>query len=188
MKSFIEQFELTEFSNNNFAIIGRILYIATQYEKTFRAYFNGLACKYLPCFVKEIDEFSRIELTNDFMANMNEVLNTSSKLSFHRIISIFFEKIINKAIPSNQIKDLFISAKETRNYIAHKLCNFPVEEAEVDSFKNFFQNELEEKLKQLIECTLIMENCINEFNKDPLLKNISKEVDRIFAWTINPLN
>ena len=45
-----------------------------------------------------------------------------------------------------------------------------------------------EKLKQLIECTLIMENCINEFNKDPLLKNISKEVDRIFAWTINPLN
>ena len=40
MKSFIEQFELTEFSNNNFAIIVRILYIATQYEKTFRTYFN----------------------------------------------------------------------------------------------------------------------------------------------------
>lgn len=178
----------TEFSNNNFAIIGRILYIATQYEKTFRAYFNGLACKYLPWFVKEIDEFSRIELTNDFMANMKEVLNTSSKLSFHRFISIFFEKIINKAIPSKQIKDLFISAKETRNYIAHELCNFPVEEAENDSFKNFLQSKLEEKLKQLIECTLIMENCINEFYKDPLLKNISKEVDRIFAWTITPLN
>ena len=188
MKSFIEQFELTEFSNNNFAIIGRILYIATQYEKTFRAYFNGLACKYLPFFVKEIDEFSRIKLTNDFMININEVFNISSKLSFHRIISIFFEKIINKAIPSKQIKDLFISAKETRNYIAHELCNFPVEEAENDSFKNFLQSELEEKLKQLIECTLIMENCINEFNKDPLLKNISKEVDRIFAWTITPLN
>ena len=93
----IYNYETTEFSNNNFAIIGRILYIATQYEKTFRAYFNGLACKYLPWFVKEIDEFSRIELTNDFMANMKEVLNTSSKLSFHRLISIFFEKIINKA-------------------------------------------------------------------------------------------
>ena len=184
----INNYSTTEFSNNNFAIIGRILYIATQYEKTFKAYFNGLACKYLPFFVKEIDEFSRIKLTNDFMANMNEVLNTSSKLSFHRIISIFFEKLINKVIPSNQINDLFISAKETRNYIAHELCNFPVEESENDSFKKFLQNELEEKLKQLIECTLIMENCINEFNKDPLLKNISKEVDRIFAWTINPLN
>lgn len=158
------------------------------YEKTFRAYFNGLACKSFNYFVKEIDEFSGIEISNDFMANMNIVINTSSKLSFHRLISIFFEKIINKAIPSTKIKDLFISAKETRNYIAHELCNFPVEEAENDSFKNFLQRELEEKLKQLIECTLIMENCINEFNKDPLLKNISKEVDRIFAWTINPLN
>lgn len=184
----IDNYETTEFSNNNFAIIGRVLYIATQYEKSFRAYFNSLACKYFNFFVKEIDEFSGIEISNDFMTNMKEVLNTSSKLSFHRLISIFFEKIINKAIPSKQIKDLFISAKETRNYIAHELCNFPVEKAAVDSFKNFFQNELEEKLKQLIECTLIMENCINDFNKEPLLKNISKEVDRIFAWIINTLN
>ena len=185
MKSFIEQFELTEFSNNNFAIIGRVLYIATQYEKSFRAYFNSLACKYFNFFVIEIDEFSGIEISNDFMANMNEVLNTSSKLSFHRIISIFFEKIINKAIPSNQIKDLFISAKETRNYIAHELCNFPVEKAEVDSFKNFFQNELEEKLKQLIECILIMENCINDFNKEPTLIDINSEINKIYDWVVN---
>lgn len=185
MKSFIEQFELTEFSNNNFAIIGRVLYIATQYEKSFRAYFNNLACKYFNFFVKEIDEFSGIEISNDFMANMNEVLNTSSKLSFHRIISIFFEKIINKAIPSKQIKDLFISAKETRNYIAHELCNFPVEEAENDSFKNFLQSELEEKLKQLIECTLIMENCINEFNKEPTFNDVSSKINKIYGWILN---
>lgn len=184
MKSFIEQFELTEFSNNNFAIIGRILYIATQYEKTFRAYFNGLACKYVNFFVKEIDEFSGIEISNDFMANMNEVLNTSSKLSFHRLISIFFDKIINKAISSTQIKDLFISAKETRNYIAHELCNFHVEEAENDSFRNFLQNELEEKLKQLIECTLIMENCINEFNKEPTLIDINSKINKIYDWIV----
>lgn len=184
MKSFIEQYELTEFSNNNFAIIGRILYIATQYEKIFRAYFNGLACKYVNFFVKEIDEFSGIEISNDFMANMNEVLNTSLKLSFHRLISIFFDKIINKAIPSNQIKDLFLKAKETRNYIAHELCNFPVEEAENDSFKNFLQNELEEKLKQMIECTLIMENCINEFNKEPTLIDINSKINKIYDWIV----
>lgn len=82
MKSFIEQFELTEFSNNNFAIIGRILYIATQYEKTFRAYFNGLACKYVNFFVKEIDEFSGIEISNDFMANMNIVYKYIFKIIF----------------------------------------------------------------------------------------------------------
>ena len=119
------------------------------------------------------------------MANMNEVLNTSSKLSFHRLISIFFEKIINKAIPSNRIQDLFISAKVTRNYIAHELCNFPVEEAEKDSFKNFLQNELEEKLKQLIECTLIMENCINEFDKEPTLIDINSEINKMYGWVVN---
>lgn len=181
----IDHFETTEFSNNNFAIIGRILYIATQYEKTFRVYFNGLACRNLNYFVKEIDEFSRIEISNDFMANMNGVIDKSSKLSFHRLISIFFEKIINKAIPSNQIKNLFISAKETRNYIAHELCNFPVEEAENDSFKNFLQSELEEKLKQLIECALIMENCINEFNKDPTFNDVSSKINKIYGWILN---
>ena len=181
----IDHFETTEFSNNNFAIIGRVLYIATQYEKSFRAYWNSLACKYFNFFVKEIDEFSRIEISNDFMANMNRVIDTSSKLSFHRLISIFFEKIINKAIPSNQIKDLFISAKETRNYIAHELCNFPVEESENDSFRNFLQNELEEKLKQLIECTLIMENCINEFNKEPTFNDVSSKINKIYGWILN---
>lgn len=185
MKNFIEQFELTEFSNNNFAIIGRILYIATQYEKTFKAYFNSLACKYLNYFVKEIDEFSGIELTNDFMTNMNIVYKKSSKLSFHQVITIFFDKIIIKVIPSDQIKDLFINAKETRNFIAHELCNFSAEEAEKESFKDFLQNELEEKLKQLIECTLIMENCINEFNKEPTFNDVSSKINKIYGWILN---
>ena len=55
-------YELTEFSNNYFSIIGKFLYIATNYEKTFRAYFTTIACKYFPHFNNIIPEFSESEL------------------------------------------------------------------------------------------------------------------------------
>lgn len=185
MNDFIEEFETTEFSNNNFAIIGRILFIATKYELVFRGYFNGLACKYLRFFVKEVEEFSKIEITKDLVLNCEKVLEKTSKMSFHKVITIFFDKIINKAIPSNQIKDLFKNAKETRNFIAHELCKISIEETKKDSFREYLQKELENQLKQMIECTLIMDNCINEFNSDSTLIDINSEINKIYDWIVN---
>ncbi len=181
----IYDFETTEFSNNNFAIIGRILYIATQYEKTFKAYFNSLVCKYLPFFIKEIKDFKKLKVTKDLILDIENAMKKTSKMTLDKVITIFFDKIINKVISSNQIKDLFIKAKETRNFIAHELCNFPVEEAKKDSFKDYLQNDLEEQLKQLIECTLIMENCINDFNKEPTLIDINSEIYKIYDWVVH---
>ena len=55
-------YELTEFSNNYFSIIGKFLYIAKKKKKTFRAYFTTIACKYFPHFNNIIPEFSESEL------------------------------------------------------------------------------------------------------------------------------
>ena len=88
-------YSLTEFSNNNFSIIGRLLYFATRYEKDFRSYFTITACKYLEYFVSEIKEFSKIKALDHSQSTLNKVCEISSGLSFHKIITIFFDEIIS---------------------------------------------------------------------------------------------
>lgn len=180
-----DNYETTEFSNNNFAIIGRMLFIATKYEKTFRAYFTILAMKYLPFYVSVFKEFSCLEPTDISEANLQKVCDILSKLSFHKIITYYFDKIIDKELPTDKIKVMFIKAKKTRNYIAHELCNCNTDEIEKDSFRRHLQNEMEDELKRLIECVLFMENAISVFNKAPPLVNTTKGVNKIFTWIID---
>lgn len=182
-------YELTEFSNNNFSIIGRFLYIATNYEKTFRAYFTILVCKYLSSFKKIVPELSMIDLKTDSSESLskkyNEVYEKCSKFSFNEVIQIFFDKIISKVISDSYLKEKFIKAKNVRNYIAHELCNLELEEIEKDSFRDFLKNKMLEDVKVIIECTLIMENVINDFNKEPTFINFEEQVEKICKWAID---
>ena len=179
-------YELTEFSNNYFSIIGKFLYIATNYEKTFRAYFTTIACKYFPHFNNIIPEFSEIELLDQNIDSLlkvyNEIYERCSKFSFNKIIQIYFDKIISEIISDSCLKEKFIKAKNVRNYIAHELCNFDLEETEKDSFRDFLKNEMLEDVKVIIECTLIMENEINDFNNEPILHDLDKRVNEICEW------
>lgn len=181
-------YESTEFSNNNFSIIGKFLYIATNYEKTFRAYFTVIACKYFSYFKNIVPEFSRIEFLNQNIDSLlkvyNEIYVQCSKFSFNTIIQIYFDKIISKVISDSYLKEKFIKAKNVRNYIAHELCNFDLEETEKETFRDFLKNEMLEDVKIIIECTLIMENVINDFNKESTFINLEKQVEKICKWAI----
>ena len=177
-------FSITEFSNDNFAIIGRFLYIGTQYEKSFRAYFTVNVLKYSSYFKNKMKEFKNIKIDNYSEKALFEINEISSKLTFNRMISFFFDNIINKILPSDDFKAIFIKAKDFRNYIAHELCNFELNEIEKDSFRNHLIKDLEDEVKNLIMCVLIMGNAINEFNKEPTLINIDKKIDEIYQWII----
>ena len=83
------------------------------------------------------------------------------------------------------MKEKFIKAKNVRNYIAHELCNFDLEETEKDSFRDFLKNEMLEDVKIIIECTLIMENVINDFNNEPILHDLDKRVNEICEWVVD---
>lgn len=182
-------YESTEFSNNCFSIIGKFLYIATNYEKTFRAYFSTIACKYFPHFKNIIPEFSRIELIDQNIDSLlkvyNEIYEQCSKLSFNKILQIYFDKIISEIISDSCLKEKFIKAKNVRNYIVHELCNFELEEVEKDSFRDYLINEMLKDVKVIIECTLIMENAINEFNNEPILHDLDKRVNEICEWVVD---
>lgn len=175
-------YSLTEFSNNNFSIIGRLLYFATRYEKDFRSYFTITACKYLEYFVSEIKEFSKIKTLDRSQSTLNKVYEISSSLSFHKIITIFFDEIINKILMSDVLKEKFLKAKNFRNYIAHELCNFHITEAESDSIRNRLQKDVKEECKLMIECILMMERAVCEFNKEPIYFNIEKETNMLCSW------
>ena len=182
-------YELTEFSNNNFSIIGRFLYIATNYEKTFRSYFTVIACKYFSYFRKIVPEFLRIELLDQNMDSLlrvyNEIYKQCSEFSFNKILQIYFDKIISEIISDSCLKEKFIKAKNVRNYIAHELCNFDLEEVEKDSFRDYLKNEMLKDVKVIIECTLIMENVINDFNNEPILHDLDKRVNEICEWVVD---
>lgn len=181
-------YELTEFSNNNFSIIGKFLYIATNYEKTFITYFTVIACKYFPYFKKIVPEFSKIELLDQNIDSLlkvyDEIYEQCLKFSFNKIIQIYFDKIFSKVISDSYLKEKFIKAKNVRNYIAHELCNFELEEIEKDSFRDFLKNEMLEDVKVIIESTLIMENVINDFNKGPTFINLEEQVEKLCKWVI----
>ena len=177
-------FENTDFSNDNFAIIGRLLYLATQYEKAFRAYFTINVCKYPALFEDKLDKLRKIDTEQSLENIYCDIYAITSKLCFDKIISIFFD-IIDVIIPSKEIKDKFIKAKKFRNYIAHELCNFEIERIEIDSIAEKLQNEMRVECRQLIECVLMMECAICDFNKEPVSVNIAKKVDKIYCWILN---
>lgn len=183
-----DDFELTEFSNNNFAIIGRILYITTKYEKTFRTYFSIVVCKWLPYFIKNVPEFSRIGKIGNSELALKKVYEISNALSFNRVICIFFDTIINRIALSNKIKEKFINAKNARNFVAHELCVFDLNEIETTVFRIYLQEKMSKIIRQIIECTLIMEYMINKINMEPDLIDFNKKVDKIFFWTITILD
>lgn len=180
----INNYSTTEFSNDNFAIIGRLLYIATQYEKSFRAFFTVNACKCLPFLSKEVEKFSKIKNIDYSESRLNEVCEIASKLSFHEIISIFFDKVINLIIPSKELKEIFINAKNFRNYIAHELCNCELSEVESDCFRSNLIKNHKNEIRNLILCNLMMESAIQEFNKETVIYNIDKKTEEIFSWII----
>lgn len=41
-----------------------------------------------------------------------------------------------------------------------------------------------EDVKIIIECTLMMENEINDFNKEPTFINLERQVEKICKWAI----
>lgn len=176
-------YSITEFSDDNFAIIGRLLYIATHYEKSFRAYFTINACKHLYFFSKEVKKFSKIKNIDYSESILNEVCELSSELPFHEIISIFFDKFINLIIPAKEVKEIFIKAKNFRNYIAHELCKCELADIESNYFREKIIKEHEEEIKDLIKCSLMMENAIHEFNKESTIYNINMS-DKIYKWVI----
>ena len=100
----IDNYEITEFSKNNFAIIGRILYIATQYEKSFRAYFKVNVLKHSSYFKNEMKEFENIKINDNSEKTLCEISDKSSKIPFNRIITFFFDNIFNKILPSDELK------------------------------------------------------------------------------------
>ena len=153
-----------------------------RYEKDFRSYFTITACKYLEYFVSEIKEFSKIKALDHSQSTLNKVCEISSGLSFHKIITIFFDEIINKILMSDVLKEKFLKAKNFRNYIAHELCNFHITEAESDSIRNRLQKDMKEECKLMIECILVMERAVCEFNKEPIYFNIEKETNMLCSW------
>lgn len=179
--------ELTEFSNTNFSIIGRGLYIATSFEKTFRAYFAIIAFKYLPFFSENIREFSIFKGLNRFsLSTCEKVYKKCSNITLNRCIEIFFEEVLCLVDPENEVK--FSNARKARNFIAHELCNFELNEIEKDSFRFFLETEMYEKVQNIVECILIMENAINEFNKEPILRDFDKRVNEICEWVIEDIS
>ena len=40
-------------------------------------------------------------------------------------------------------------------------------------------------VKVIIECTLIMENVINDFNNEPILHDLDKRVNEICEWVVD---
>ena len=83
---------------------------------------------------------------------------------------------------SDVLKEKFLKAKNFRNYIAHELCNFHITEAESDSIRNRLQKDMKEECKLMIECILMMERAVCEFNKEPIYFNIEKETNMLCSW------
>ena len=181
----INDYSTTEFSNDNFAIIGRLLYLATQYEKSFREYFTVNVLKYPLYFVHEMKEFSKLTINNLSEKELYEISAISSKLTFNRIITFFFDHIINKILPSDEVKEIFIKAKEFRNFIAHELCNFELSVIEAENFRDNLINENEEEIKNLTKCVVLMDNTINEFNKESTKVYSEAEIADIYYWILN---
>lgn len=173
--------ELTNFSNNNFSIIGRALALATNFEKTFKTYLFALVIRYRTYFKKEIKEFNKINNSNN-----DEVFKQIfKKISFDRSIKIV-TNIAAKGFPEvKKIKKELLKAKDARNFIAHELCVGYYDSIETDEFRNFLLNELKDKITLITRCTMGLEVLINVYNKEELNINVDNCTKKLVDWAID---
>ena len=170
--------ELSYFYNNNFSIIGRFLFLATDYENTFRAYLKCLATKYQHYFCCEIKYFK------DCNDDIKKLLEKIRKARFQCLIDLFFDKII-KVDNVENYKNLFINAKNCRNFIAHELCIGINVEWEKDSFRTYLQDTVCNECSDMVYCTLLMKQLISAYNKEPPVCDIENSKERILKWAVS---
>lgn len=158
-------FEITLFSDKSYAIVGKALSLATEFE----------------CNVKGI-------------ANLFKMIEFNS-LENKEQFTIFCSKLENYQYLNNNIKQLAITepieqllneAKDSRNYIAHDLTKGLINLAESEEYRDEMINELKTHIINIAEAQKILLTIECVMNKEPLpgLKYWNSYPKRIVDWVL----
>ncbi len=169
MESPFELPEITEFSDQGYAILGKALAYATSYETN---------CKALASLI-DIKGNSGILDSED---NLNEFLDSIQKRNLNNSI----QNIKKSIFPSNSITEILRKGREARNFIAHESAIGVFRLFDNDERKKLIR-EIKEKIIEIAEANIIIIilgfNITNE--PVPTLSFLSSYPENVAKWVCN---
>lgn len=142
-------FERTEFSDENYSIVGRALTIATKFEKEVQAIANFLKLKADPLVL--FDDKGFAEFIEKLERHHNNLKNTIDQLKF-----------------DTPLNDLLTTAKNSRNFIAHDLTIGLEITSETDIGRQGIINDLKQHIGNIAEAEKFLLTVFCIINKEQL--------------------
>ncbi len=173
--------ERTVYSDENFAVIGRALTVATQFESK---------CKTVACSILGYEKRHLIDNPDDYEQFINNLRPQQLKPSIDK-----FNSNIIKALQEGGMSDDIIEAfnetiikpmkegREARNFIAHESTIGILHKVEGDDFRQTTIPLIKEKIEQVAKADYHISVFIeNGINKRPTHPNREDYVERITKW------
>ena len=163
---FIDDFELTENTEELHAILGRCLVISTRFDNLCDAVAKFLKLKTVSPTLLSKDEY------NDFITSMYEKFST-------------LNNNINSLPIEQDVKDILHIAREARNNVAHSLSIDMVGFLDIKMDENIFKSQVSSLVMEIGAGDYLISALLSLLNKEPLPNYTENDYKRkVIKWVL----
>ena len=163
---FIDDFELTENTEELHAILGRCLVISTRFDNLCDAVAKFLKLKTVSPTLLSKDEY------NDFITSMYEKFST-------------LNNNINSLPIEQDVKDILHVAREARNNVAHSLSIDMVGCLDIKMDENIFKSQVSSLVMEIGAGDYLISALLSLLNKEPLPNYTENDYKRkVIKWVL----
>jgi uncharacterized membrane protein YheB (UPF0754 family) len=179
--AFFETAERTEYSDKNYAVLGRALTVATHFENNCKALANTMS----------IRENSRLmEDPEKFQSMLRKWSKRQLKGCIDEFASTIKAGLQNQGLSNDIIKAFEETifkfpeeARESRNFIAHELAMGMSDLAESDKFRKEIVPMIKEHIRKIAKADFYISSFIEiHVNKMNISPSLDEYINRISGW------